>query len=265
MTRTALITGASAGLGFEFANQLAKSGLDLVLVARRKERLEAVAKTLRDKYAVKVTTATADLASPTAPEELFEFTRDANLEIDYLVNNAGSAGPHLLEEPDWAPQAEFLELMMLSVAHMCHHFIPPMLEREFGRVINVSSFAGRLARPAGAHYGPAKAYVIALTEELNLSLSDTNVHVSTLCPGFTHTDFHQANDLAEMKSALPGFLWYSAETVVQDGLAAVEKNRPIMISGRLYRWLDPLAQSVFIRPLIKALAPGRNERERPTE
>ena len=260
MARTALITGASAGLGLEFANQLARDGIDLVLVARRREKLEAAAESLREKYAVTVTSVVADLASPSAPEELFEFTREANLEIDYLINNAGSAGPHLLEEPDWAPQAEFLELMMLSIPHMCHHFIPPMLDRRFGRVINVSSVAGRLARAAGAHYGPAKAYVIALTEELNLSLADTNVHVSTLCPGFTHTDFHQAGDLAEMKNALPGFLWYSAETVVRDGLRAVEKGKPIMISGRLYRWLDPLAQSVFVRPLIKALAPGRNAR-----
>ena len=260
MNKTALVTGASAGLGAEFATQLAGRGIDLVLVARRKERLDAVAESLREDHGVNVMTVSADLSKPTAPEELFEFTRTADIEIDYLINNAGSAGPHLLEEPNWAPQAEFLELMMLSVPHMCHHFIPPMLERGFGRVINVSSVAGRLARPAGAHYGPSKAYVIALTEELSLSLAGTGVHVSTLCPGFTHTDFHEAGDLVEMKNALPDFIWYPAETVVREGLRAVEKDKPIMISGRLYRWLDPLAQSVFVRPLIKAFAPGRTRR-----
>lgn len=260
MKKTALITGASAGLGVEFAEQLARSGLDLVLVARRKEKLEEVAASLQEKHGVSVSTVSADLADPSAPEALFEFTRTAGLEIDYLINNAGSAGPHLLEEPEWAPQAEFLELMMISIPHMCHHFIPPMLERGFGRVINVSSVAGRIPRPAGAHYGPSKAYVIALTEELALSLSGTGVHVSTLCPGFTHTDFHRAGGLSEMKSSLPNFLWYDAETVVRDGLRAVEKGKPIMISGRLYRWLDPFSQSVFIRPLIKAFAPGRNRK-----
>jgi short-subunit dehydrogenase len=258
MKRTALVTGASADLGVEFARQLAQQGIDLVLVARRKEKLERVADELRQAHRVEVTTVEADLADPTAPSALYEFTQSANLEIDYLINNAGSAGPHLLEEPDWKPQAEFLELMMISVAHMCHHFIPPMRERGFGRVINVSSVAGRLARPAGAHYGPSKAYVIALTEELALSLAGTGVNVSTLCPGFTHTEFHEAADLMDMKNALPGFVWYTAETVVRDGLRAVEKGKPIMISGRIYRWLDPLAQSVFVRPLIKALAPGRD-------
>jgi short-subunit dehydrogenase len=259
MTRTALITGASAGLGVEFANQLAASGNDLILVARRKQKLEEVAKSLREKHGVTVTTVSADLSDPQAPQELFEFTRSANLTVDYLINNAGSAGPHLLEEKDWAPQARFLELMMLSVPHMCHHFIPPMRERGFGRVINISSFAGRLPRPdAGSHYGPSKAYVIALTEELDLTLRGTGVHASALCPGFTHTDFHETADLGEMKAALPSFVWYTAETVVRDGLRAVEKGKPIMISGRLYRWLDPLAQSLILRPLVKSFAPGRN-------
>ena len=257
MGRTALITGASAGLGAEFAEQLAAKGLNLVLVARRKEKLESVASELRNRHGVSVSTVSADLSQPHAPEEIFEFTSSAGLEIDYLINNAGSAGPHLLEEPEWAPQAEFLELMMLSVPHMCHHFIPPMCERKFGRVINVASFAGRLARADGSHYGPSKAYLIALSEELALSLSNTGVHVSALCPGFTHTDFHSTGNLDQMKNSLPNFLWYTADTVVREGLSAVEKGKPIMVSGRLYRWLDPLAQSVFIRPLVKALAPGR--------
>jgi len=255
--RTALVTGASAGLGVEFARQLAERGTNLVLVARRREKLEDVAKRLAEAHGVAVATFAADLADPEAPQAIFEFTRARDLAIDYLINNAGSAGPHLLEEPEWRPQAEFLELMMLSVAHMCHLFVPPMQARRFGRVVNVSSFAGRLARPAGAHYGPSKAYLIALSEELALSLRGTNVHVSALCPGFTHTDFHAAAGMLETKNALPGFLWYSAETVVREGLAAVEKGKPIQVSGRLYRWLDPFAQSVLFRPLIKALAPGR--------
>lgn len=255
--RTALVTGASAGLGVEFAHQLAARGYDLALVARRKEKLEATARDVAERHGVATHVFAADLADPEAPAELFAQTRDAGLEIDFLVNNAGSAGPHLLEEPEWAPQATFLELMMISVAHMCHHFVPPMRARGFGRVVNVSSFAGRLARPAGAHYGPSKAYVIALSEELDLMLKGSGVHVSALCPGFTHTDFHESAGLQEMKAGLPGFLWYDADVVVREGIEAVERGKPIRVSGRLYRWLDPLAQSVFIRPLIKAVAPGR--------
>jgi short-subunit dehydrogenase len=257
MNRRALVTGASAGLGVEFADQLAAKQVDLLLVARRRDKLEEVAKAIRENHGVDVAVFPADLSRREAPREIFEFVESEGLEIDYLINNAGSAGPNLLEEPDWEPQAAFLELMMISAPHLCHYFIPPMKARNFGRVINVASFAGRIARPAGAHYGPSKAYLIALSEELALMLRGTNVHVSALCPGFTHTDFHSVAGLDEVKSALPGVLWYDAETVVREGLEAVEKNKPIMVSGRIYRWLDPLAQSVFIRPIIKAFAPGR--------
>jgi short-subunit dehydrogenase len=248
------VTGASAGLGVEFARQLAGRGLDLLLVARREERLKEVAAELSG---VDVRIFAADLAERAAPAALERFVSEQGLRIDWLVNNAGSAGPALLAERDWERQAEFFELMMLSVAQLCHRFLPPMLERGFGRVVNVASFAGRVARPAGANYGPAKAYLIALSEELALELRGTGVHVSALCPGFVHTDFHATAGLLDMKRRLPGFLWYDAETVVREGLDAVERGKPIQISGRLYRFLDPLVQSVWLRPLAKRLAPGR--------
>jgi hypothetical protein len=248
------VTGASAGLGVEFARQLAARDVDLLLVARREQRLKEVAAGLAG---VDVRVFPADLADRGAPAALERFVGEQGLHVDWLINNAGSAGPDLLEERDWLRQGEFFELMMISVAQLCHRFVPPMRERGFGRVVNVASFAGRLARPAGANYGPAKAYLIALSEELALALRGTGVHVSALCPGFVHTDFHESAGLLEMKRRLPGFLWYDAETVVREGLAAVERGTPIQVSGRLYRFLDPLAQSVWLRPLLKALAPGR--------
>jgi len=254
MSRRALVTGASAGLGVEFARQLAARGIDLLLVARREERLARVAAELSS---VDVRIFPADLGDRSAPAALERFVGEQGLQVDYLINNAGSAGPGLLEEPDWNRQAEFLELMMLSAAQLCRRFIPAMVERGFGRVVNVSSFAGRLARPAGGNYGPAKAYLIALSEELALMLRGTGVHVSALCPGFVHTDFHETAGLLEMKRRLPSFLWYDAESVVREGLDAVERGVAIRVSGRLYRWLDPFAQSVWFRALLKALAPGR--------
>ena len=257
MTRRALITGASAGLGVEFARQLAGRGFDLLLVARREEKLREVAEGLRDAFDVDVRVAAADLADPSAPANLQNLVADQGLEIDYLVNNAGSAGPNLLEETDWKEQAAFLELMMISVAQMCHRFIPPMRDRGYGRVINVSSFAGRIARPAGSNYGPAKAYLVALSEELALELKGTGVHVSALCPGFVHTEFHEVGDLMDMKRSLPEFVWYDAPTVVREGIEGVERGRDIQISGRIYRWLDPLAQWGPTRRIIKAVAPGR--------
>jgi len=255
--RRALITGASAGLGEEFAWQLARRGIDLLLVARREDRLQAIAREIAAETGVQVDHFAADLARREAPTRIERFTADRGMAIDYLINNAGIAGPSLLDDRNWDEQADFFELMMISVAQMCHRFIPAMRERRFGRVVNVSSFAGRISRPAGANYGPAKSYVIALSEELALVLKGSGVHVCALCPGFVHTDFHATAGLMKMKNSLPGFVWYDAETVVGEGLAAVERGRPILASGRLYRWLDPLAQSVWIRPLLKALSPGR--------
>lgn len=255
--RTALVTGASAGLGSEFARQLAARGCDLLLVARREERLKEVAREVSDAHDVRADILAADLSERAAPAAIEAFAAERGLAIDYLVNNAGSAGPHLLDDRDWEAQAAFLELMMISVAQMCHRFVPPMRARGFGRVINVSSFAARLVRPADANYGPAKTYVVALSEELALHLRGTGVHVTALCPGFTHTDFHEAAGLMEMKRSTPGFLWYDADDVAREGLDAVERGRAVHASGRLYRILDPFAQSVWTRPLLKALAPGR--------
>lgn len=257
MKRTALVTGASAGLGLEFARQLASRGHDLVLVARREERLKEVASELSQRHGVDVAFFAADLADRNTPASIEAFVRDRGIEVDWLVNNAGSAGPHLLEDRDWSEQAAFFELMMLSVAQMCHRFVPAMRERGFGRVINVSSFAGRIARPAGSNYGPAKAYVVALSEELALDLRGTGVLASALCPGFTHTDFHEAAGLQEMKRGMPSFIWYDAATVVREGIEAVDAGKSIWVSGRLYRWLDPFAQSVWIRPILKRFSPGR--------
>lgn len=258
MKKTALITGASAGLGVEFANQLAARGFNLLLVARRDSKLAEVAANLQQEHDIEIECLSADLSQPSAPVEIAAFTNERSIEVDYLVNNAGSAGPHMFEEEQWKAQADFLGLMMISVAHMCHEFIPAMRQRGYGRVINVSSFAGRIARGgAGAHYGPAKAYVIALSEELALDVKGSGVHVSALCPGFTHTDFHETAGMMDMKNSLPGFLWYDAETIVREGIEAAERGRAIMISGRLYRWLDPLAQSVWTRSLFKALTPSR--------
>lgn len=253
--QTALITGASAGLGAEFTRQLAAQGYNFLLVARRREKLEALAAGLKAEYAIECHIATADLADPAAPEAIYDTARSMGLQIDYLINNAGSAGPDLLEDRNWSEHANFYQLMMTSVAHLCHLFIPGMRERGFGRVINVASVAGRVPRADGCNYAPSKAYIIALSEALDATLKGTDINVCALCPGFTHTDFHESAGMLELKNSLPGWMWYPASTVVSDGIKAVEKGRPISISGRLYRWVDPLFQSVLTRRLFRA--PGR--------
>lgn len=254
--KTALITGASAGLGSAFARQLAAAGYNLVLVARRRERLQALADELADGRTIDIIT--ADLSRAEAPAEIANTLAAKGIHIDYLVNNAGIAGGHLLEDRDWQQHRDFCQLMMLSVLELCHLLIPAMRERGFGRVINVASVAGRVPRADGGLYGPSKAYLVALSENLSLELKGSGVEVCALCPGFTHTEFHAVAGLDDMKRSLPGWMWYDAEVVVREGLRAVEKGKPVYLSGRLYRWLDPLMQSLLTRRLFRA--PGRPAR-----
>jgi short-subunit dehydrogenase len=253
MSRRALITGASAGLGAEFARQLAASGNDLVLVARRADKLEALAADLRDAHGVDVAVMAADMTDPSAPAELFRQTQERGLRIDYLVNNAGSEGPDLLRTRDWSRHDAYLRLMMTSVAAMCHEFIPGMQERGFGRVVNVASVAGRMTVNGDYSYGPTKAYLIALSKGLASSCRDQGVYVMALCPGFTHTEFHGSDKLTAMKKGTPKFIWYDAEVVIREGLAALEKGKDEYTSGRLYRFLVPVLRQRWTRGLLKLL------------
>ncbi|MCY3734880.1 MAG: SDR family NAD(P)-dependent oxidoreductase [Gemmatimonadaceae bacterium] len=250
----ALVTGASAGLGAEFARQLAALRYDIVAVARRRNRLEQLASELGDSHGVRVEVIAADLADIHAPRMIADQVAARGLEVDYLVNNAGSAGSELIEDRDWGAHASFLQLMMTSMAHLCHLFVPGMCERGHGRIINVASVAGRIAQARDTSYGPTKAYVVALSEALHLTCKHQGVNVCALCPGFTHTEFHEVADMLDLKAASPGFIWYDADVVVREGLAAVEKGKCVYVSGRIYRWIDPMLQSVFLRRLIQRLA-----------
>ena len=173
--------------------------------------------------------------------------------VDYLINNAGSYGPDLLESRDWAEQQAYLDLMMISVAALCHFFIPPMRQRGFGRVLNVASVAGEILAPGDYSYGPTKSYLIALSKSLNASFPGEDLNVMALCPGFTHTDFHASPSLTKMKGETPGFLWYDVDVVVREGLAALEKGKSVYTSGRLYRFLVPILKSGLGRYLLLAM------------
>lgn len=243
---TALITGASAGIGAEFAAQLAEEGYDLVLVARRADRLDTLGASLTDRFGVNVLVVPADLSLPGAPLAIQQQLTEAGIEIDYLVNNAGASGPDLMRDRDWDEHEAFFRLMMISVAQMCHLFIPDMQRRGFGRVINVASVAGLIALSGSANYGPVKRYVVGLSEELAIMAKGDGVHVTALCPGFTHTEFHDVAGLTHMKSRVPKALWYAVGGVVRDGRQAVESGKSVQVSGRLYRLLVPLMR---IRPV----------------
>lgn len=248
--KRALITGASAGLGKEFARQLGAAGKDLILVARRREPMEDLAAELRDAHGIEIEIMTADLSDAAAPAKLFMDTQERGVEVDYLINNAGSEGPDLIKVRDWERQDAYLRLMMTSVAAMCHQFIPGMVERGFGRVLNVASVAGRMTVNGDYSYGPTKTYLIALSKALATTYKPRGVYIMALCPGFTHTDFHASDKLTVMKGNTPGFAWYKADVVIREGLTALEKGKDEYTSGRLYRYLVPVLRSRIGRRLV---------------
>ena len=250
----ALITGASAGLGREFARQLAETHKDLILVARRVEPMQALAKELESTHDVNVAVIPADLADAGAPRAVFDAVIGQGFEVDTLINNAGSSGPDLLDHDDWPASHSYLQLMMTSAVALSHFFAPAMRERGYGRILNVASVAGLVPTPGDYTYGPTKAYLIAFSRGMSVALRNDGIHVTALCPGFTHTDFHASPELAEMKRSLPKFIWYDAQTVVRDGLDAVDNGREIFISGRLYRYLVPLLRSPVGRLLMRLAA-----------
>ena len=251
---TAVITGASAGLGAEFAQQLAAKGLDLILVARRRDKLEDVRQAVNAAYPqVSVTLIEGDLSKAETPAAIADSIAASGVAVHYLVNNAGATGPRMLEDQEvgWGAHQAYLTLMMTSITELCHRLIPAMQAAGYGRVINVASVAGRIPRAGDSHYGPTKAYVIALSEALALTVKGQGVNVSALCPGFNHTDFHATAGMLDMKQSMPSLLWYSAEEVVREGIRGVEKGQAVVVSGRLYRWLDPFMQSVWTPWLSK--------------
>lgn len=207
--------------------------------------MQKLATELIAEFNVEVEVIRADLSQTDATQKLFAVVSDLGMRVDYLVNNAGAVGPDLLRGRDWAAQQAYIELMMTSVAGMCHHFIPPMQARGFGRVINLASVAGLVSLAGDTSYGPSKAYLISLSKGLAATVRSRGVHVLALCPGFTHTDFHQSPQLARMKSRMPGMLWYDANVVVREGLRALEKGKSVYISGRLYRFVIPVLKTRF--------------------
>ena len=253
MKGTGLITGASAGLGAEFARQLESVSDHLILVARRGDKLRSLAESL----STPATIIECDLSLPESPSWLCEEITRQGLSVDVLVNNAGIAGPNLLAIEDFAEQRAFEQLMMTTVAELCSRLIPAMQKRGFGRVINVASVAGRFPSSDTGNYGPSKAYVIAVSEELNLAARSDGVFVTALCPGFTHTEFHEVAGMMATKNSSPKWIWYDASTVVAEGIKGCEAGRAVVISGRLYRWLDPFLRSSVFRGAILRLSGRR--------
>ncbi|SDI61058.1 hypothetical protein SAMN05192558_106299 [Actinokineospora alba] len=254
---TALITGATAGIGAAFARNLAKAGYDLVLVARNTERLKATAAELTAAHGIQTQVMTADLATTRARKRVEERLADASRPIDLLVNNAGYGTATPFAEAEIDVLQSQLDVNATTVMRLSHAVLPGMIERGHGGVINVSSVAGFFPF-TGPAYAATKAYVTALSEGLSSSLAGTGVRVVALCPGFTHTEFHQR--VGEDVSAIPEFLWLDADRVAAECLDDLASGRSRSIPGLQYKALIGAAKILprgLLRVLQKRAAKGR--------
>ncbi len=233
-TACALVTGASSGIGADIAREYARRGKPLVLTARRVERLEALAAELG--ALVPVTVLPADLADRGAAAALFAATQARGLFVDTLVNNAGYGVPGRFLSAGWATHADFLQVMVTAVAELTHLYLPAMEAAGRGRILNVASLAGLVpASPGHTMYGATKAWMIRFSESLALEVSPRGVHVTALCPGFTYTEFHDANGMRATVSKLPKWLWLDSATVARIGVDAVEAGRGRVVTGAINR------------------------------
>jgi short-subunit dehydrogenase len=187
----ALVTGASSGIGREFAMLLAEKGHDLVIVARRA----------------------------------------SNLDIDVLINNAGYGLRGRFLDADWASHADFLQVMVTSWIHLTHLLVPAMVRRGHGRIVNVSSLASLGPEPPGSLYAPAKSLMTSASRSMRFELLGTGVHCTALCPGFTYSEFHDVLGCRTIMNTLPRLMWQHPRPVVEAGWKGVERNTPIVVPG----------------------------------
>ena len=236
--RLALVTGASSGIGSAFAGVLAAEGYDLILTARRRDRLEQLATELGRQYRINTTVILADLAAPDASQRLTNELAAQALHVDVLINNAGFGVPGAYATTTWKQQQDFLQVLVVAVAELSHRLLPGMIERRWGRIINVASVAGLMPGVAGhTLYAASKAFVIRFSESLALEAKRHNVNVCASCPGFTLTEFHDVTGTREQVSTMPNFMWLNADRVARESYEAVMNGVPVYVPGRLYRSL----------------------------
>lgn len=230
MPETALITGASSGIGRQFAGLAAIDGLDLVLVARRRERLQELADELTARHGVHVEIVTADLSEPGSAQRVFEAARGRNGAIDVLVNNAGLGVHGLFAETPLERELETIRVNVLALTALTKHCVPGMIERGRGRVVNVASTAAFQPGPLMAVYYATKAYVLSFTEALAEELAGTGVTATAVCPGPTRTEFQEKAGFGDVP-LLRGPLVKDAATVARAGWNGAKRGKRVVVPG----------------------------------
>jgi uncharacterized protein len=235
--RTALVTGPTSGIGLAFAEQLAASGHDLVLVSRTRERLDELAARLRERYGVDAEVIEADLGDRSALAAVEARLADPDRPVDLLVNNAGFGLKERFLDNPVEDEQYLLDVLVTAVLRLTHAALGPMVARGNGAVVNVSSVAGYLPRGT---YSAAKAYVTSLSEWADLTYRDSGVRVMALLPGFTKTEFHDRMDVS--RRSAPSWMWLDVDRLVRDALRDLERGRRISVPSKRYKLLGALAR-----------------------
>lgn len=228
-----MVTGASSGIGAEMARELARRGLGLTLVARREDRLRELAAELRG---VRVEVIAADVADDGGRKQLFASVAERGLEVEVLVNNAGFSTAGRFWENDPEREVGLVRTNVEAVVALCREFLPGMVERGRGAVLNVASTASFQPLPMQANYSASKAFVLNFTDALHAELNGTGVTATSLCPGPVKTEFVEVAGLQQAESEMPGFLWDTPEHVAKAAISGMEKGRRIVIPGVLNRF-----------------------------
>jgi hypothetical protein len=243
---TALVTGASAGIGEALACVFAANGFDVILTARREDRLETLANDIESRYGVSATVIREDLSDPEAPQRLFDEIKARGLQVDALVNNAGYGVRGGFSDNDWQVHADFMAVLSTSLLHLTHLFLPHMKEQKFGWILNVASLSGYMPgiSSSASLYTPVKSFVVKFSQGLWTECRGTGVHVTGLCPGFTMSEFHDVIEEREAMNKLPGFMMMDAQTVARQGFEAVMRDKPVLINGWVNRVLAVLPRII---------------------
>jgi short-subunit dehydrogenase len=227
--KTALVTGASSGLGADFARQLAAMGCRLILVARRAEKLKALQKEIHDRFGTSVETVTADLSAPKAPQELFDQLKARGVEIEVLINNAGYAVYGEFRHMEWERCRQMLELDVVALTHLTRLFAADMVQRKSGCILLVASTGAFQPTPLYAAYAAAKSYVLYFGEALHYELRPGGVNVTVLCPGVTRTEFFDV--AGQQMTAFQRLSAMNSADVARIGLRAMLRKRSCVVAG----------------------------------
>ncbi|MCB9139891.1 MAG: SDR family oxidoreductase [Caldilineaceae bacterium] len=253
-TASALVTGASAGLGAEFARQLAAGGYRVTLAARRGDRLEALQQELLDRYGMESDILVADLSTDAGIDKAAQHIRAMD-DLTVLVNNAGFGTVGRLVNTDPVRQQEMVHLHVLAVMSLSQAALPGMTARGGGAIINVSSVAAFSRMPGNVNYCATKAYINAFSQTLAAELMGTGVRVQALCPGYIVTEFHDTSEYTRFnRDRSPGFLWLKASDVARASLDALGGSRVIVVPGTVYKAAVMLLRTPGIGPMANRAA-----------